>query len=158
MSYPLFDRIRAETYRKLFRNSLESLDQFPCPDEYVARSKYSLAQLLKLRHDPNHEEVRELEADARKLRDGLLHQDAPNFDRGSMDDLGVFDYMVSYKAGRTTICQAPVRLFDVSEIEIDESIAAFGEHDIRLHDPSSQKDQSDQEATRLPTFHCSSPG
>ena len=142
----------------MFRNSLESLDQFPCPDEYVARSKYSLAQLLKSRHDPNREEVRVLEAEARKLRDGLLHQYAQNFDRGNMDELGVFDYMVSYKAGRTTICQAPVKLFDVSEIEIDESIAAFGEHDFPLHNPGSQKDQSDQEATRLPTFHCSNPG
>lgn len=142
----------------MFRNSLESLDQFPCPDEYVARSKYSLAQLLKSRHDPNHEEVGELEADARKLRDGLLDQYALNFERESMNELGVFDYMVSYKAGRTTLCQAPVKLIDVSETEIDESIAAFGEHDFQLHDPGSQKDQSDQEATRLPTFHGSGPG
>ena len=135
----------------MFRNSLESLDEFPCPDEYVARSKYSLAQLLKSRHDPNHEEVRELEADARKLRDGLLDQYALNLERGSIHELGAFDYMVSYKAGRTTICQAPVKLLDVSATGIDESIAAFGENDCQLHNPDSQKDQSDQQATRLPT-------
>lgn len=156
MTYQESGRLRDA--EKMFRNSLESLDQFPCPDEYVARSKYSLAQLLKSRHDPNHEEVGELEADARKLRDGLLDQYALNFERESMNELGVFDYMVSYKAGRTTLCQAPVKLIDVSETEIDESIAAFGEHDFQLHDPGSQKDQSDQEATRLPTFHCSGPG
>lgn len=133
-------------YRKMFRNSLESLDQFPCPGEYVARSKYSLAQLLKLSQDPDHEEVRELEAGARKLRDGLLEKYAPNFERGSregsMGKLGVFDYMVSYKAGRTTICQAPVKLFDVSETGIDQSIAAFGKHDSRLHNPDFQEHQS----------------
>lgn len=126
----------------MFRKSLESLDQFPCPDEYVARSKYSLAQLLKLRHNPNHEEVREQEAGAGKLRDELLDKFAPNFERGSMNELGVFDYMVSYKAGRTTICQAPVKLFDVSETGIDQSIAALGENDFQLHNIVSQENQS----------------
>lgn len=126
----------------MFRKSLQSLDQFPCPDEYVARSMYSLAQLLKLRPDPNHQEVRELEAGARKLRDDLLDRHAPNFERGSMDELGVFDYMVSYKAGRTTICKAPVKLFDVSETGIDQSIAAFGENNFQLHNPGFQEDQS----------------
>ena len=125
----------------MFRNSLESLDRFPCPDEYIARSKYSLAQLLKLRHSRNHEEVKELEAGARKLQDRLLDQYAPKFERKGMDELSVFDYMVSYKAGRTTICQAPVQLFDVFNTGIDQSIAAFGQHDYRLYNPDSQ-DQS----------------
>ena len=128
--------------RRMLRSSLESLDRFPCPDEYVARSKYSLAQVLKQTLNPNHEEVRELEAGARRLRDRLLDQYAPNFEGGSMegvmDELGVFDYMVSYKAGRTTICHAPVKLFDVFETGIDQSIAAFGKHDSRLHHPDSQ--------------------
>ena len=136
----------------MFRNSLESLEEFPCPDEYVARSQYSLAQLLKLRHDPNHKEVRELEAAARKLRDEMLNQYAPRFERGNMDELGVFDYMVSYKAGRTRIFPAPVKLFDVSETGIEQSIAAFGAHDLQLHDPGSQEDQSLQKATRPSTF------
>ena len=117
----------------MFRHSLESMDRFPCPDEYIARSQYSLAQVLKLRHNRTHIEATELEAEARKLRDGLLDQYAPDFERGDMDELGVFDYMVSYKAGRATMGQTPVKLFDVSETGIDQSIAAFGEYDSRLH-------------------------
>ena len=117
----------------MFRHSLESMDRFPCPDEYIARSQYSLAQVLKLRHNRTHIEAAELEAEARKLLDGLLDQYAPDFERGNMDELGVFDYMVSYKAGRATMGQAPVKLFDVSETGIDQSIAAFGEYDSRLH-------------------------
>ncbi len=117
----------------MFRHSLESMDRFPCPDEYIARSQYSLGQVLKLRHNRNHIEAAELEAEARKLRDGLLDRYAPDFERGDMDELGVFDYMVSYKAGRATMGQAPVKLFDVSETGIDQSIAAFGEYDYRLH-------------------------
>ena len=124
----------------MFRDSLESLDRFPCPDEYIARSQYSLAQVLKLRNNRNHEEVTELEARARKLRDRLLDQFAPDFEWGDMDELGVFDYMVSYKAGRTTMGQAPVKLFDIFETGIDQSIAAFGKYDSRLHNPGSRNE------------------
>ncbi len=127
--------------RKMFRSSLESLEQFPCPDEYIARSEYSLAQVLKLRRNSNHEEVRELEARAKQLRDRLLEQYAPDFEWGSMDELGVFDYMVSYKAGRTTMHQTPVKSFNVSGTGIDQSIAAFGKHDSQLQYPGF-RDQS----------------
>lgn len=119
----------------MFRDSLECLDQFPCPDEYIARSQYSLAQVLKLRDNCNYEEAIDLEARARKLRDKLLDQYAPNFEWGDMDEQGVFDYMVSYKAGRTMMGQAPVKSFQVSETGITQSIAALGKHDPQLHDP-----------------------
>ncbi|CAF9904093.1 MAG: hypothetical protein ALECFALPRED_004841 [Alectoria fallacina] len=131
---------RLDDSEKMFRDSLESLDRFPCPDEYIARSQYSLAQVLKLKNNRNHEEATELEARARKLRDRLLDQYAPDFDWGDMDELGVFDYMVSYKAGRTTMGQAPVKLFDVFETGIDQSIAAFGKHDSRLRNPGSRNE------------------
>lgn len=124
-------------HREMFRNSLKSLDRFPCPDEYIARSQYNLAQLLKLKCNCKHEEATKLEASARKLRDRLLDQHAPAFEWGDIDELGVFDYMVSYKAGRTTMGQAPLRLFDVSEIGIHQSIAAFGTHDSRLYNPGT---------------------
>ena len=125
----------------MFRNSLNSLDGFSCPDEYIARSKYSLAQLLKLRHNRTHEEATTLEAEAKELQSRLLVQNTSNFESRGMDELGVFDYMVSYKAGRTTICQAPVKLYDVFDTGIDQSIAAFGKHDSRLHNPVCE-DQS----------------
>ena len=121
----------------MFRASLASLDQFPCPDEYIARSQYSLAQVLKLRDNRSHKEATDLEERARKLRGRLLDQYAPAFELGDMDEQGVFDYMVSYKAGRTTMGQAPVRSFEVSETGIDQSIAAYCKHNSRLHNPGS---------------------
>ena len=127
-------------HREMFRNSLESLDRFPCPDEYIARSLYSLAQVLKLRHNYNHQEAIEIEARARKLRDSLFDQYAPDFEWGDMDELGVFDYMVSYKAGRTTMNQAPVKLFVITETGIDQSIAALGRYDSRLHNPEPKNE------------------
>lgn len=139
----------------MFRHSLESLDRFPCPDEYIARSQYSLAQVLKSRNKRNHDEAIELEASAKKLRDRLLDQHAPASDWRDPDELGVFDYMVSYKAGRTTIGEAPVKLFDLSETGIDQSIAAFGKYDSRLHNPDSGTNAivpCVQEAARLPTL------
>ena len=138
----------------MFRDSLKSLDQFPCPEEYIARSQYSLAQVLKLRHTCEHEEATELEASAKKLRDRLLDQYAPDFEGGDMTELGVFDYMVSYKAGRTTIGQAPVKLFDVSETGIDQSMAAFGEYDSKLHKVGANSESElfcHEEAAQLPS-------
>lgn len=138
----------------MFRDSLRSLDQFPCPEEHIARSQYSLAKVLTLRHSCEHDEATELEASAKKLRDRLLDQYAPDFEGGDMTELGVFDYMVSYKAGRTTIGQTPVKLFDVSETGIDQSMAAFGEYDSKLHNVGANSESEyfcHEEAAQLPS-------
>lgn len=94
-----------------------------------------MAQLLRDQHRP--EEAQVLEKKARDTRDTLLPQYAQRFKKERCDELGSFDYMVSYKAGRTTMGHAPVKPLDIVDTGIDQSIAAFGRYDSQLHDPST---------------------
>ena len=119
----------------MFRQSMENPTTQSCPDEYLARSQYALAQVL--RQQQHGREAAALESSARTILNALLPS---NIDvaEGSAEEMGLFDYLVSYKAGRTTLGRAAVKPLEIAETGIDQSISKFGEFDSKLHNPNTE--------------------
>ncbi|MCJ1281119.1 hypothetical protein MMC26_000437 [Xylographa opegraphella] len=127
-----------EEAEKMLRLSLANLEQNPCTEEYSARSQYFLAQMLKEQH--RQKEAVELDSKAQDIRDKLFPKFAEAFQGELNDQMQVYEYMVSYKAGRTRIGRPPVRPLEIEDTGIDASIVEFGRHDSQLRNPALENE------------------
>ncbi|KAI9795223.1 MAG: hypothetical protein M1833_007305 [Piccolia ochrophora] len=97
---------------------------------------------LRKAEKAEYQEAKELEQSARDIRDRVLHEHFTASQLEKCDEIGIHDYMVSCKAGRTTMRQVPDRPLEIASTGIDHSIYNFGPYDSILHNPATDDESS----------------
>ncbi|KAI9723948.1 MAG: hypothetical protein M1812_000666 [Candelaria pacifica] len=117
----------------MIRESLVNPEDAQWSEECFARAKFRLARLFRQQHRPKRAD--ELEKEACITRDKLFPDHAQFLKGGVVDQMLIFDHMVSNEAGRSMIGRAKVKSVDkrIQETDIGSSILQWK----RLDGPQS---------------------